>query len=183
VTIGDIGVMRGTIDQSTYTNTTIDSQTTIHGDVHVHKPKVATYAEQLLKGKGLLKLHLYSEAMDAFSDAIQLDSRQADAFYYLALASLQGNRPRLVSLATVRRVETQLESAAATQQTCGHAYLLWALVKEDAYVMNGINPRTPTINELIRLSGAVARQYLAEIAEHVPARGNRIWEEIAARSR
>jgi len=185
VTIGDIGVMRGTIDQSkhTSTSTTIGAQTNISGDVHVHGQQAATYSELLAKGQRLLKARLYAQAIEAFGGAAQLAPREADALYYLALASLQGNRPRLVSMATARRVEQQLESAVAAQRNCGHAYLLWALVKEDAYVLNGINPRTPAVSDLLKLSGAVGRQYLAEIAEHVPARGNRIWEAIAANAR
>lgn len=180
VTIGDIGVMRGTIDQSTHTHTAIGAQTNVTGDLHVQVTgkREPTYGELMAQGRQSLSARLYPQARDAFSQAAKLDSQKADAYFYLALATLQGKRPKLVNLATARAVEQMLQAAVSCDHACSHAYLLWALVKEDAYALNGIAQRAPTAKELLAHARSVEISKVIDITDHLQAPGNQIWEGI-----
>lgn len=179
--VGDIGVMRGTIDASTnvHNTTHIGSQTNISGPVHVevsHGPREPTAEEWFARGVQSLQQRQYLQAVDAFAHATQRDPRHADAFFYQALAALQGQRPKLVSLATIRKVEGLLQTAATLRPDCAHASLLWAIVKQDAYVMNGMYDRPPTVKDLLGRVRSIAISPLEAILTHVPASGNSIWE-------
>lgn len=181
VNVGDIGLMRGTIDASTNTqNTTnIGSQTNISGPVHVQVsqgPREPTAGECLERGMRSLQQRQYPQAADAFTQVTQRDPHNADAFFYLALASLQGQRPKLVSLGTVRKVEGLLQTATSLHPDCGHAFLLWAIVKQDAYVMNSMYDRPPTVKDLIGCVRSVRPGPLEAILMHVPAPGNPVWD-------
>jgi len=180
VTIGDIGVMRGTIDQSTHAHTTIGSQMNVTGDLNVRLEGTSkpTYTELMARGRQALASKLYQSAIDSFNHAVQMDNKQSDAYFYLALATLQGKRPKLVSLTTARTVEQLLQSAVNCDERCAHAYLLWALIKDDAYAQNGITQHAPTSAELLRNAGSVDEGKLADILKHLNAPGNRIWEKL-----
>lgn len=178
ISFGDVGVMKGSIDASTHT--TIGQQTTFHGPVHMNMvPKEPDAAEWMTRGKTALQSKLYTQAMDAFRQAASRSPALADAHYYLALATLQGNRPRLVSLSTIRVVESHLQNATRTNPLCHHAFLLWAIVKEDYYVMNRIHESPPTVAQLLKSAGSVEKSYLSEITTHMSAPSNRIWQWAA----
>lgn len=181
VSVGDIGVMRGTIDASTnvHNTTNIGSQTNIAGPVHVQVSpgrREPTAEEVLGSGQRALQARLYAQAIQAFVQLIQMRPRMADAYYYLALATLQGERPRLVSLETIRVAEQHLRSAANADSDCAHALLLWAIVKEDAFVMNGMHDRPPTVTQLLERAGSVERRRVRELVSLMHAPGNKVWE-------
>ncbi len=183
VSVGDIGVMRGTIDASTNVHTTIGSQTNITGPVHVQisgEARETTAGEWLDRGMRFLQTRQYEQAVDAFVQTTQRDPDNADAFFYMALASLQGQRPKLVSLRTVHKVEGFLQTATGISSDCAHAFLLWAIVKYDAYVMNGMYDRPPTVNELVARAKSVSLPHLEAILKYVPAHGNPVWERAKA---
>lgn len=181
VNIGDIGLMRGAIDTSTniHNTTHIGSQTNISGPMHVqisHGPSVPTAEEWFGRGLQSLQQRQYAQAVDAFAHATQRVPNYTDAFFYQAVASLQGQRPKLVSLTAVRKVEGLLQTATVLQPDCAHASLLWAIVKQDAYVMNGMYDRPPTVKELLGRVHSIALNPLEAILTLVPARGNWVWE-------
>lgn len=181
VSVGDIGLMRGTIDASTniHNTTNIGSQTNISGPVHVqvsHGPRELTIKECYDRGMQFLQQRQYAQAADAFAQVTKRDPRNADALFYQALASLQGQRPKLVSLGIVRKIEGFLQSAIDLQPDCAHASLLWAIVKQDAYVMNGMYDRPPTIQDLVGRVRSIRFDHLEAILAHVPASGNQVWE-------
>lgn len=181
VSVGDIGLMRGTIDASTniHNTTSIGSQTNISGPVNFqvsHGPREPTADDWFQRGMRSLQQRQYPQAVDAFTQVAQRDPHNADAFFYLALASLQGQRPKLVSLGTVRKVEGLLQTATSLHPDCGHAFLLWAIVKQDAYVMNGMSDRPPTVKDLVGRARPIKVNSLETILAHVPASGNPVWE-------
>lgn len=185
VTIGDIGVMRGTIDQSTHAHTTIGSQMNVTGDLHlqVSSESEPTYEELMAQGRRSLVSRMYPQAKDSFAHAAQIDPMRAEPLFFLALATLEGNRPKLVGLSTIRKIEKTLEGAIAVDHSCIHAYLLLAIVKEDAYSLNGMSQKSPTSRELLVNVSHPDRQKVNEIAAHVRAPGNSIWESLCSKSR
>jgi tetratricopeptide (TPR) repeat protein len=142
-------------------------------------PKEPDAAEWLSRGLSALQGRLYEKAVDAFSQAAALQPQQGNAHYYLALSSLHGNRPRLVSLARIRTIESHLQKATQVDPACGHAFLLWAILKEDYYVMNHIHQPPPTVSQLLQSAGAVEKRHLQEMSTHLRAPGNRLWEWVA----
>lgn len=178
VRIGDIGVLRGTIDASTHVSTSIGSQTNISGPVHVQYAgkREPTADEWLERGLTALRGRQYGAALKAFRQVVQLKPALADGYYYLGLAMLQGHRPKLVSLSIVQSVESQLRTATETDSQCTHAYLLWALVKQDAYVLNGMWDRPPTVAQLLNAAKMIDRRRVQEITGYVHAPGNQVWE-------
>ena len=180
VAIGDIGVMRGTIDQSTHSHTTIGSQVNVSGDIHLQMSREgeATYEEMLAQGRQNLSKRLYAQAKELFARATQTRPDLADGFYYLALTTLQGKRPKLITLATVKTAEGHLRTAVETDPNHTPAKLLWALVKQDAYVLNGMSDRPPTVTDLLQGIGQIERSRIREITEQVQAPGNRVWEAM-----
>ena len=160
ISLGDVGMMKGTIDASTHT--TIGQQTNYHGPVQMSTGSKEPDADEwMTRGKAALQSKLYPNAIEAFRQAAGKAPQQANTHYYLALATLQGNRPRLVNLTTIRTVESHLKNATETDAHCHHAYLLWAIVKEDYYVMNRIHESPPTVADLLKRVGSVAKSHLA----------------------
>lgn len=138
----------------------------------------ASPAELVERGKFLLKAHLYVAAVKVLEEALRIGPDMADVQYYLAIALLQGQRPKLLRFSTVRAVESYLQAAICRQPSLGRAYLLWAVVKYDYYVLNGMFERSPTHLDLVRKG--VQFLTLDEILEVVqymaPMAGNAVWE-------
>lgn len=171
--------MRGVIDNSTHTTTTIGSQTNISGPVNIQMSQGRTEPspeELLARARQELQTRQYTQMAETLKQVLQRTPSAVDPHFYLGLATFQGHRPKLASLATVRTAESYLRAAAELDRGCGHALLLWALVKEDAYVLNRMNDPEPKVPELLNRVRSVDRGHLAEIVAHVPAPGNRVWE-------
>jgi tetratricopeptide (TPR) repeat protein len=143
------------------------------------KPSISDLLERALQ---LLKAHAYEQAISVLNEAIIIDPSIPDVYYCLALASLKGKRPKLMSLSTVRTIEKHLQTATELDPNCGgHVYLLWALVKYDYYVLNCMFDRPPRIPQLLAHSRSVSRDRLSQILAHVHLPGNEIWEELLSR--
>ena len=177
VSIGDVGVLRGNIDASTHVSTHIDSQTNIGGDLNIHMGSREPSAEDIFdQSISALQVKNYPLAVHLFEQYTAKNPTDADGFYYLALASFQGNRPKFAQLTTIRTVENALRTATQIDPNCSHAFLLWALIKEDFYVANAMKVPPPAIAELTSRIHSVSKIHAAEIITHVPCPRNKIWE-------
>jgi len=140
------------------------------------KPSINDLLERALQ---LLKAHAYEQAMSVLNEVIIIDPSIPDVYYYLALASLKGKRPKLMSLSTVRTIEKHLQTATELDPNCGgHVYLLWALVKYDYYVLNGMSDHSPSIQQLLVQARFVREDCLHEMLSHIRLPGNEIWETL-----
>ncbi|NPA72216.1 MAG: zinc-ribbon domain-containing protein [Gammaproteobacteria bacterium] len=177
VTVGDVGILRGNINASTH----IDSWTNITGDVNIHMGVQEPSAQEIFeKALTALRLKNYSLAVQLFRQYTAKNLIDADGYYYLALATLQGNRPKLARLSTIRTIEGYLQSATAINKSCSHAFLLWAIVKQDYFIANGIAVTPPPISELISRGRVIEVKHAREIIMHVHAPRNEIWEWLRA---
>ena len=104
-----------------------------------------------------LDLGLHDLAIRYFAEAIAQIPDSGDAYYYYALALLKGKKPRVANLSDIRRIEDYLSAATQLDDSKSKYYYLWALVKYDYYVRNGLRIRPPTFEEL--MSEADARPY------------------------
>ena len=177
--IGEIGMVRGNVDQSVHSTTNIG--TSISGSVGslhiVQQPQAPTAPELRRRGQECLRAHLYSDAAEAFQEAAAL-ADDADTHFYLALAGFCGRRPKLLSLSAIHAIEDHLATALRLDASCHHARVLWAIVKQDYYVMNRMFERPPTAAQLVAQCGPVSRERVREILAHVDAPGNAILDGL-----
>jgi tetratricopeptide (TPR) repeat protein len=96
-----------------------------------------------------LDLRLYDLASKYFAKAIEQIPDYGDVYYYYALALFKGKRPRVLSLTEIRKIEEYLNAAIQIDNTKSKYYYLWALIKHDFYIKNGLKVNPPTFEELI----------------------------------
>lgn len=184
LSIGDVGMVRGSIDASTHITSNVGSQTNFSGpvgDIHVHQvPSQPTAHDLLQEGVNSMQARMYNAALECFQAALRKGLSTPDLHFYMALALLGGTRPKLLSLNTIRGIEDYLRVAIQNEPRCDHARVLWALVKQDYYVMNGMFDRSPTVSDLLGQCGPIAQQHLHEMITLISAPGNRVWELLCS---
>lgn len=139
----------------------------------------------ILKALDLLERLRYQSALDILTAARKNDPSDSMAAYYLALARLQGNRPRATRLDVVKRIEDELELAIdlAGAEPPAHVYYLQALIKHDFYRFKGLTIRPPTVEELLVEAKAAPanRAELERLLGHVPSPPSPVREAIERR--
>lgn len=95
-----------------------------------------------------LDLGLYDMANRYFARAIEQIPDCGDSYYYYALSLLKGKRPKVLTLSEIRTIEGYLNAATQIDSTRSIYYYLWALIKHDFYIMNGLTMGSPTVEEL-----------------------------------
>jgi hypothetical protein len=148
----------------------------VEGDVIIHHPSKLDGASLLKRGIQLLKVHAYDHAITTLTKAVEADPLLADAQYYLALASLKGSRPRVLTRSQAKAIEQKLRTACALDGSKAHYFYLWALVKFDFYVINGFLVRPPGVEELLLAAQQCpySDDAVAEMLEHVPGADGRV---------
>ena len=96
-----------------------------------------------------LDLGLYDLAIKYFAKAVEEMPDNGDSYYYYALALLRGKRPKISTLAEIRKIEENLNAAIKIDDTKSEYYYLWALIKHDFYTCNGLAVKAPTVEDLI----------------------------------
>jgi hypothetical protein len=79
-----------------------------------------------------------------------------------------------MSAATVQKAEQHL-SAARSLADADKYRLALALIKHDFYVLNGMDPGRPTLDELLTPPPALIRRDLTDLARSFPAPEPSIW--------
>ena len=121
-------------------------------------------------GLSYLDLHLYDRALEYLKKAIGKGSREANLHYYIALASLGGKQPRVLSYARIKEVESYIRAAIREDRGSSNAMLLWAIIKYDYYLSNGLAVPPPSIEELLVAAQGGGRQHSEArlILKHLP---------------
>lgn len=96
-----------------------------------------------------LDLGLCDLAIRYFAKAVEGMPDNADAYYYYALAQLKGKRPKVLTLAEIRKIEEYLSAAIKIDDARSKYYYLWALIKHDFYRCNGLTMKPPSVEALI----------------------------------
>ena len=108
--------------------------------------------DYLALGLFYLDRRQYALAQKALAQASELDPFYGDAGYYLALAKIVGREARTLRAPEVNAVEDYLSLATSVGVPKGHQYALWAIVKYEYYLVNGLTPLPPPIDELVDLA-------------------------------
>jgi len=96
-----------------------------------------------------LKLGLY-DLSDRFLHQL-VDAHPADpaGYYYRAISTLKGRRPRTVSLPAIKDAEQLVGTALELDPANGRYEILLAVLRHDYYVLNGMRVPEPTPQELL----------------------------------
>lgn len=144
-------------------------------EIHINAP-TTTALELLRKGKSLLAAKSYPQAIKTLEQSLEQDSELAEVHYYLSIALLRGNRPKLLNISTIRTIENHLQTVIRLQPKQGGAYVLWALIKYDFYVLNGMFDRSPSYQDLLNQNWSLSHSQANEILNIASADGNLVWQ-------
>jgi hypothetical protein len=156
---------------------------TMHGNVYINKGPVAPSASELLQqGVQLLRAGAYEESVGPLNQSL-LAIPSPDANYYLALASLRGQRPRALTYSQAKAIEGRLQAACKLDPYKAHYWYLLALVKYDFFTENGFLDDIDEINDLLSTGDTcpLVRAFIVELLNHVPAKNCPVYEVIRDR--
>lgn len=153
---------------------------TVNGNVIINNQE--PNAKKILeRGKKLLQIQSYQQAIETLEHAIRLLPTNEYAHYYLALALLDGKRPKLLKLSTIKVIEQHLQSAINLQSKFGEAYVLWAMVKHDYYVLNGMRDRSPSYQDLLNINWSITVDQAKELLQLTQIIDNPVWKWLSSK--
>jgi tetratricopeptide (TPR) repeat protein len=141
---------------------------TVQGDVIFGgTPDAATL---LKRGIQLLKARAYEHAIKAFHSAIESEPSEPNNYYYLALALLKGRRPKVLTRTEAESISRHLQTSCVLNSNRSQYYYLWALVKFDFYVSQGLRVSPPDIVELLEKAESLVcnREAIREMLGLIP---------------
>lgn len=97
-----------------------------------------------------LKLSLFDQADRYLYRLIDAHPSEPAGYYYRAISTLKGKRPRIVSLSIIREAENLISTALELDPINGRYEVLLAALRHDYYVLNGMRIPTPEPEELIK---------------------------------
>ncbi len=133
------------------------------------------YWHGLAVGLKALATRDYAEAGQSLAEVVRDEPRNAHAHYYLALALLEGKRPRLHASEWITEVGVHLRHAGELPQ----AGVLTALVREDHGLHWLRSDALP--DDLAALVRRVDPGLAAEVLVHVPAPESGVWTALRTR--
>ena len=141
-------------------------------------PEQASY--HLALGLHYLDLGMYADAIDSLSTAHQRAPQDANVLYYLALSQIGGKRPRILAWSDVRTIETYLSAAVRIDPQQAHGLYLWALLKYDYYLGNGMRVTPPPIEDLLADAELATIEWaeVEHLLRHVPVPQSPLTEAI-----
>jgi CHAT domain len=133
----------------------------------------------------LLETRHYEQAVEALVRAREVDADDPKSAYYLAIARLQGRRPRAARLDVIKKAESDLETAGflVRGEEPAQFWFLQALIKHDFYRFKGLKVQPPAIEDLLVEAGAAASDpsELQRLLDHVPTPPSPVRDAIEAR--
>lgn len=149
------------------------------GTVHVtniHQAPAEDAQTFFKRGQQLVQTKAYDQALEPLKKAIELDPSNPYAHYYLSLALLKGNRPKLLKQSTIQTIEQHLNIALQASPPPAVVILLLAMVKYDYYVLNSLRETLPTVSQLLELKFSLSKIQVNELLSHFDAPRNKVWE-------
>lgn len=97
-----------------------------------------------------LKLSHFDQADRFLYRLIDAHPSEPAGYYYRAITTLKGKRPRIVSLSIIREAEKLVETALELDPANGRYEVLLAALRHDYYALNGMRIPSPEPEELIK---------------------------------
>jgi hypothetical protein len=132
--------------------------------------RVGKSEEAVLQVSRLLKSGSHAAARQVVEARLDQGEELADLHYYMALALLDGRRPRFLKIGEIKPIEASARRAIDRADRAAHHFCLLAFLVRDFYLDNHLAPRPPSYEELMKLAVAAPmdRARLAELAQLVP---------------
>ena len=130
-------------------------------------PPVPNATELLEKGKNILAIKSYLQAKKIFEQCLEITSDIPEVYCYLSISLVCGRRPKLLDISTIRVIENYLKIAIKIQPNLGFAYVLWALIKYDFYILNGMHDRPPSYQDLLQEKWSLSQYQIQEIIQYM----------------
>ncbi len=135
------------------------------------------------RGIAALAARNYASALADFRLVCSRHPENPDAWYYVALSALKGQRPRAHTTAYIDEISRLLENAAALAPDEPHVLALRGLLQEDHYRARGISGGAPSQQELRTACSSVSSEHAAEMCRNIPAPETITWQELDRRGR
>ena len=103
----------------------------------------------LSMGLCYLRLGLYELAEKFLGRLLEAHPEAASGYYYKAIGSLRGRRPRVATLTVVRAAEQLLLTAITLEPENGRHDIVLAAIRHDYYLVNGLRVPDPSPGELV----------------------------------
>ena len=103
----------------------------------------------LSMGLCYLRLGLFELAEKFLGRLIDAHPEAASGYYYKAIGSLRGRRPRVATLNAIRAAEQLLLTAITLEPENGRHDIVLAAVRHDYYIMNGLRVPNPSPGDLV----------------------------------
>jgi tetratricopeptide (TPR) repeat protein len=134
-------------------------------------------------GLSYLDLRLYDPALRYLKAALGKGINEANLLYYIAIATLGGRRPRVLSLSQIRETESYLDAAVRLDPSRSHYFYLWALLKYDYYLTNGLCSGPPTLEELLEAMSRIELDdtEISQLRKHVPVPSDKLLQSALRR--
>lgn len=145
---------------------------------NIHLASSISGEELLNRGLQFLNQRAYPQAINVLSDATKLSPSISDAHYYLAIALLNGKKPKKLDGLTIQRIEENLNIAVNINADSSKCYILWAIVKNGYYTMNGFIEQPPTSAQLFRRGDLIQTEQAREIFFHLNDSTNEYWMKL-----
>lgn len=149
-----------------------------HVGDRIYQSVLPTGADLLSKGLQLLSSRDYRNATDVLRDAVKADPLLSDAYYYCAISSLGGKKPRKLDIWKVQDIEEKLNAAISIDSKASRYYALFAIVKHGYYVMNSLIESSPTSVQLFKQSESIKPEQAREIFYHLHDPSNPYWMNL-----
>jgi tetratricopeptide (TPR) repeat protein len=141
-------------------------------------------AEELLnQGIHLLKHGAFQQAINVLNDAVKANPSLSDAYYHLALASMKGNRPKVLQRSEVEAIDQLLSIAISLDQANGVFHLFRALVRHDYYEINRLRYPPPSVEQILGevKNELVDSSALLALLNQIPMRNNPLYSALKSK--
>jgi len=133
------------------------------------------------QGMSFLEAQSYSQAINAFKATIEVDPSIGYAYYYLALALLRGERPKLLKRDEIDEIDQLLNSAAYFGDSDAVVQWFRALLRDDYYVGNRISKYPPPlVTDLVQaaLNNTTDIDRLKALLIRLPMSNNQLYAAL-----
>jgi hypothetical protein len=142
-------------------------------------PLAPTAQDLLMHGVQLVRARAYNESITLLNQSVT-STPSGDGNYYLALAHLQGKRPKIQTYSLAIIVRQKLMTACRLVSSKAHYWYLLALLEDDFFIENGFSNNGDSVDDLLRTGDQCpyVRSFIVELLDHVPAVGNSTFEYL-----
>jgi len=142
-------------------------------------PPAPTAQDLLLRGVQLVRAGSYYEAIALLNQSV-LATPSGDGNYYLALAHLQGKRPKVQTYSLATTIRQKLTTACQLDPGKGHYWYFLALLEDDFFIENGFSDNGDKVDDLLDTGDRCPfiRSFTVELMNHAPAADNSVYEYL-----